>query len=144
MAGTYKRSYYQRQKSAKLMRKYWANRRKSEAMKKRVAERKAAGITHHTNGMPYKDMVNATIKQTNELNKLEQLFGEGRTFKDLTPEQRTQYYRAIDKRIVNKTKAARVERVIASKPIELLISISVIGDKTQKSLNVVSLVPSQS
>lgn len=96
----YKRSYYQRKKASATMKKVWANRRRSISYKKLVADRKAAGITTHTNGKPYKDMV--------------------------------------EKAIAN----SRVERVITSKPIELLISISVVGDKTQKTLNVISLVPS--
>ena len=101
MPGTYKRTAWQRKKAAKAMKKYWANVRRSNAHKQLVAERKAAGITTHTNGRPYKDMVAQTVAKVT------------------------------------------APKVIASKPIELLISISIIGDKTNKSLNVVSLVPSQ-
>ena len=56
LPGTYKRTAWFKKKASIRMKKYWSSKRKSEAIKNYIKKRKAAGITVHTNGKPYKNM----------------------------------------------------------------------------------------
>jgi uncharacterized protein YdeI (YjbR/CyaY-like superfamily) len=124
------------------MKRYWANKRRSEAQKRLVEKRKAAGIMYHTNGKPYRTAQPAPVK----LNMLEQIFGAGTTFRMLTPEQRKQYFHAIYTKRGTikqpKTKVKNLDSVIENtlKPLQLLITVTVVGDKTGKTLGVSKMV----
>jgi len=146
MIGKYKRTGWQRRKASIKMKKIWASRRKSAAMKAWHENNAKKGGVHPVWKTPYRKVSKTPMTGTTVL---ETLFGPNVSFKDLTTEQRRQYWATTNKRrkttptLVKKScpQFVPVNPISAIKPLEILLKVQLVRDVNGNF--VIALAPSQ-